>query len=178
MRFFLAFRVFFKLIFNRSFAESVQALQSEPDRITAPVKEEKRKAPSKPVPTQGRSEAITLLAALQREARLLDLIMEPLADYSDEQVGAAARDVLRDSATVINRFFAITALSDAEEGSRVEAPENFDPQKYRLTGQVSDAESRSGQLTHHGWEAQKCEIPKWSGKQDSRNIIAPIEIQV
>ncbi len=177
MRIFLAFKTFFKLLFSRQFADSVRALSA--GKKAAPKKAEKPKVEKpKPAPKPTRSDAITLLAALQREARFVDILKEPLADYSDEQIGAAARDVLRDSGKVIERFFDIQPLSDAEEGASIETPANFDPQHYHLVGNVSGEGPMTGQMTHHGWIAKKCEVPKWSGKKASQNIIAPIEIQV
>ena len=47
------------------------------------------------------------MAALQREARFLDIVKEPLGQFDDAQVGAAARDVLRDCGDVIERMFAV-----------------------------------------------------------------------
>ena len=58
-------------------------------------------APPAAEPAPRRSDAITLLAALQREARFVDLVQEPLGEYSDDQIGAAARDVLRDCREVL-----------------------------------------------------------------------------
>lgn len=175
MRIFLAISVFFKLLFSRKFADSVRAIgKTQPKKEVKKV--EKPKPAPKPKPT--RSDAITLLAALQREARLIDIMKEPLADYTDEQIGGAARDVLRDSAKVLERFFDIQPLSDAEEGATIEPPEDFDPQHYHLIGNVTGDGPMSGSMTHHGWVAQKCEVPKWNGKEKSRNIIAPIEVQV
>ena len=55
----------------------------------------------------GSSEAITLLAALQREARFVDFIQESLDGYSDAQIGAVARDVHRDCGAVLTRMFAL-----------------------------------------------------------------------
>ena len=40
-----------------------------------------------------------------REARFVDLVNESLDGYSDAQIGAAARDVLRDSKKVLDRLF-------------------------------------------------------------------------
>ena len=59
-----------------------------------------------------RSEALTLLAALQREARFLDLVKQPLSEFSDEQIGAASRNVLADCRAVLDRFFQIQPLFD------------------------------------------------------------------
>ena len=178
MRIILAFKVFFKILFSGVYARSIRSLDQNGAAATktAPAKVEKPKPAAPPKPS--RSDAITLLAALQREARFIDIVNEPLADYSDEQIGAASRDVLRDSAKVLERFFDIQPLSDAEEGANIDAPENHDPQKYHLIGNVVGDGPVSGQMTHHGWIAKKCEVPDWKGKSESRNIIAPIEIQV
>ena len=73
------------------------------------------------------SEAITLLAALQREARFVDFIQESLAGYSDAQIGAAARDVHRDCGAVLERMFALRPAVAEEEGTEVEVPAGFDP---------------------------------------------------
>lgn len=177
MRLFLAFRVFFKVLFQGSFAEAVRGLEAG-DRPAQPAQPTVEKPQPRPEPAPARSDALTLLATLQREARLVDIVQEPLADYSDEQIGSAARDVLRDTAKVLERLFDIQPLSDAEEGSTVTAPENHDPQKYHLIGNVSGNGPIEGQTTHHGWVARKCEVPKWTGKPESKNIIAPIEVQV
>lgn len=177
MRIILAFKVFFKTLFSGVYADSIRKLQSE--ELQSPPKPAKKEIPQPaPKPKPSRSDAITLLAALQREARFLDIVKEPLGDYSDEQIGSAARDVLRDTGKVLERFFDIQPLTDAEEGATIEAPENHDPQRYHLIGNVSGDGPMQGQLTHHGWVASQCEVPKWNGKSESRNIIAPIEIQV
>ena len=97
---------------------------------------------AKPVPPKPaapeRSEALTLLAALQREARFVDFIKEPLDAYSDAQVGAASRDVHRECGRVIERMFAVEANSDLEEGAKIEVPQGTDPGCIRLVGNVTD----------------------------------------
>jgi hypothetical protein len=121
---------------------------------------------------------MTLLAALQREARFVDFIQEPLTGYSDAQVGAVARDVHRDCRNVMERMFALQAACSAEEGAEVDVPAGFDPGKYHLTGNVAGEPPFRGRLTHHGWEAAKCELPVWSGKETSARIVAPIEVEL
>ena len=73
--------------------------------------------PAKPEPPV-RNDAIGLLAALQREARFIDIVKEPLGDYSDAQVGAAARDVLRDCGAVLDRLFKLEPIVD-KAGRRI-----------------------------------------------------------
>ncbi len=77
---------------------------------------------SAPPAAPKRSEALTLLAALQREARFVDLVKEPLDSYSDEQIGAAARNVLRDCSAVLDRFFELQPLAGQGEGEPIEVP--------------------------------------------------------
>ena len=83
-----------------------------------------------------RSEAVTLLSALQREARFVDIVKEPLDQYTDAQVGAAARDVLKDCGRVLERLFALRPLVEQPEGSELEAPAGYDAGRYRLVGKV------------------------------------------
>ena len=117
-------------------------------------------------------------SALQREARFLDIVSESLGDYSDAQVGAAARDVLRDSGKVIERMFSLRPLTEVEDGASIETPSNFDPAEYRLTGNVSGDGPFSGNVAHHGWKATKCDVPQWSGNKKTEMIVAPIEVEI
>jgi hypothetical protein len=139
----------------------------------------KPEPPKRPKPEPpARSEAITLLAALQREARFVDFIQEPLGAYSDAQIGAAARDVHRDCGAVLERMFALQPIVDREEGAEIEVPAGFDPGRYRLTGNVAGEPPFRGPLVHHGWEATRCELPAWSGSKTSARVVAPAEVEL
>ena len=165
----LAFRSFFKIFSDRDFAERVRALYTEdalPPAEAAPRLEDKRNA------------AVSLLATLQREARLVDFVMESLDGYDDAQVGAATRDVHRDLGKVVKRVFAPEPLAGDTEGSRVRVPAGFDPARYRLTGEVSGEAPYEGTLRHHGWQASKCEMPAWTGGAESAMVVAPSEVEV
>jgi hypothetical protein len=133
-------------------------------------------APTPKVPL--RSEAITLLATLQREARFLDFLMEPLAGYADAQIGAVARDVHRDCGAVVKRLFDPKPAVSQEEGSTVDVPKGFDAGRFRLTGNVTGEPPYHGRLVHPGWEAAKCDLPTWTGTKDSARVIAPAEVQL
>ena len=135
-----------------------------------------------PVPTTPkvvapiRNDAISLLATLQREARFIDIVKEPLGDYSDAQVGAAARDVLRDCGTVLDRLFKLEPVVEQEEGSTVELPSGADTNHFRMSGNAA-GDNQSGSLVHHGWKAQQCELPKWTGSKDAAMIVSPAELE-
>jgi len=180
MRFTIAFRAFFAAMFSGDKANRLKdALQGDaPAGLPAPSKEtEQPKKPQQPKPPV-RSEALTLLAALQREARFIDIVKEPLGDYSDAQVGAAARDVLRDCGQVLDRFFAIAPLVDEADGTELTTDEPFAPARWKITGNVSGEPPFTGALAHHGWEAKQCELPAWSGDKSTANIIAPVELEL
>lgn len=175
---------FCKLLFNRELSDSFQQLvdgklqpriaQASPEK--APAAKPIAKPEPKPAPT--RSDAISLLAALQREARLLDIVNESLDQYSDAQVGSAARDVLRDSGKVIERMFGLQPLTEVADGSPLETPATFDPAEFRLTGNVSGEAPFRGTVVHHGWKATRCEVPKWTGKEAASQIVAPVELEI
>lgn len=167
----------FKVLFNGTFAKQVEdiATATAVPHIAADAKPVPPPAPKPPA----RSDAVTLLATLQREARALDFFKEPIAEYSDAQIGAAVRDVHRQTADVLERMFALRPLLEASEGSTVLVPDNADANRFKLTGNVSpNATDVSGELMHHGWKATKCDIAKWTGKDDDSNVVAAAEIEV
>ncbi len=135
--------------------------------------------PKKPATApRPRSEALTLLATLQREARFVDFIQEPLVGYSDAQIGAVARDVHRDCGAVLERLFALVPVSPQQEGDDLEVAAGFDPGRLRLIGNVAGEPPFRGRLLHHGWEATKCDLPAWSGKETAARIVAPVEVEL
>jgi hypothetical protein len=121
---------------------------------------------------------VTLLSALQREARFIDFLMEPLDDYADQQVGAAARDVHRGCHDVVQRMFAIQPLLTDEEGARVEVPAPLDPDRFRLVGNVTGEPPYHGELTHPGWNATHIQLPSWNGHRESADVVAPAEVEL
>jgi len=181
MRLILAVRVFFLVLFSGEAARRVAEALREPgpSAVPAPVQAPPSKPQPAPKPAKPvRSEAVTLLAALQREARFVDFVQEPLADYTDAQIGAAARQVHRDCGQVLDRLFGLKTVLDQPEGSEVELREGFDVGRFRLTGNVAGQAPFRGRLVHHGWEATRCELPAWSGSAEAARVIAPAEVEV
>ncbi|MEZ6061659.1 MAG: DUF2760 domain-containing protein [Planctomycetaceae bacterium] len=169
-----------KILFNSQVAQqALDALSGRPaalpDTSATTVEKPAPAAPPKP----DRSDAVTLLAALQREARFVDFIQESIDGYNDAQVGAAVREIHRGCRTVLDRMFAPTPVVESREGSTVEVPD-AKSERYRLTGNVAQTASGSvaGQLVHHGWQTTKCDVPKWSGSRKGAAVIAPAEVQV
>lgn len=173
-----AFRAFFRALANADAAARIdQALTGK--ILPAPSVPATQVPAPEPAPKPpAQSEALTLLAALQREARLLDFLQEDLTGYADEQIGAAVREVQRDSAKVLNRLFAFRPVLAVEEGSPIDLPADFDAGRFRLTGNVAGSGPYRGTVQHHGWEAAKCELPRYTGSPAAARTVAPAEVEI
>ncbi len=186
MRLFLAFRVFFVVLFRRDSALRIREVLDDqstaPELGTSPkptAPSESKQIPSRsstasPAKPSRRNEALTLLSALQRESRLLDLVCESLDQYNDSQIGAAARDVLRDTRKTLDRMFGLKHLIDSPEGETIEIPNNPSPVRWRIVGKES---GQNGTLSHPGWLATKLDMPQWSGGSDDSMVIAAAEVE-
>jgi hypothetical protein len=181
MRLVLAVRAFLRVMTDRTFAARIEDIFQgrQLAAVSAPAPRPEVPEPRKAMAKRAlRSEAITLLAALQREARFVDIVREPLSGYTDAQIGAAARDVLRDCGNVLERLFALRPLVQQDEGSEMELPAGYDAGRFRLTGNVHGEPPFRGTLAHHGWEATRCDLPQWSGSEGSARVVAPIEVEL
>lgn len=179
----VAFAAFFRTLGNGELAQQVSVTlegtapaPTAPPSLPAPERE-KPAAPTKPA-APARSEALTLLAALQREARFVDFLQETLSEYTDAQIGAVARDLHRDCGSVLQRMFALKSVVEKEEGEPVDLPAGFDAGRYQLTGKVQGEPPFKGRLVHHGWEATKCDVPAWTGAAASSRVVAPAEVEL
>lgn len=164
----LAFNVFFKVLGNRDFAGKLT------EWMARPAIPEPKPAPKAAGPR--RTEAIELLAALQREGRLVDFLQEKLDGYSDAQIGAAVRDIHRDCRSTLQRLFGIEPLLNQAEGSSVTLPASADPGQWKQTGRVGAG--NQGRLCHHGWKVTRHDLPAWTGSDASAWVVAPAEVEI
>ena len=126
--------------------------------------------------------ALTLLAALQREARFVDFVKESLDGADEAAIGAAARSVHDRCAAVLERFFEIRPISSAEEGSAVEldAETAKNSARTRFLGRSATPDFDGkvvGRLVHAGWVATKATPPVWSGAPEDAAVLAPMEVE-
>ena len=163
----LGLRALFRCISDRQFADKVSSLFVTVEEVD-----------SAPAPRATRSDAVTLLAVLQREARLVDFIQEPIDGYPDAQVGAAVREVHKGCRAVFDRVLGLEPALDAAEMSEVTVPAGADPNRYRMVGNVTGEPPVSGTLAHHGWQARRCELPEWRGTEDTVLVVAPAEVEI
>ena len=152
-----------------------RGLRGVDEKPSAPIAPPLSPPQMKPV---SRSDAITLLATLQQEGRLIDFLMEPITAYSDAQIGAAVRDIHRDCSAVLERVFAIKPLLDQADGSLVDVPAGFETARYRLSGNVTGTAPFHGKLRHGGWMAAKVQLPEWNGSTAAIQIVAPAEVEL
>ena len=182
----IAFRAFFGALFDREIARRVRLALSPTEPVLVlereeDISEEKTAVfvPAVKFPQEAlqQSAAITLLSALQREARFIDFIQEPLAGFSDAQIGAAARAVHDDCAKVLERFFELQPVVDQPEESSLEITAK-NASLFQLTGNLSQSFPCRGKLIHSGWKATKIDLPTWSGQEETALIVAPSEVEI
>lgn len=170
----VAIRAFSAGLFNRQLADQIQQVldgkNTQPADPALPAPDSKPLKPTSPA----RSDAITLLSALQREARLVDLIQEDLSAFSDAQVGAAARPCLQQCKSTLDRTLGLRSVSDGPEGSTVDVATGASPARFQWIGEGTGT---SGKLVHQGWQASKVELADWTGDPADANIIAAAQLQ-
>jgi hypothetical protein len=176
-RIILAFRSFFNILFSGTLSDSVlNGLRLT--RRTAALAS-KPAAPSKSAaaaPTVRVSDgALQLLAILQRDARLVDFLMEDIAGYSDDQVGAAVRELHDQCRDSLGRAVTLEPVIDGVEGTFAKAP-SADPNVVKFVGNVPAKPPAGGTLRHKGWRAVKVNLPAPAGRDAA--VIAPAEIEI
>ena len=110
-------------------------------------------------PERVHASGLMLLAAFQREGRLVDFLQQDAAEYSDEEIGGAARVVHTGCRKALRQFFDIAPATQATEGAPMTVPAGFDAERIRLTGNVSGKPPFKGMLKHHGWVATNIRMP-------------------
>lgn len=160
-----AFRAFFALLTGKLPADIAQAYGYSK---VVPVK-------AAPKPEAGPADgAVQILSVLQRDARLVDFLMEDVSGYTDEQIGAAVRDVHAQSRDSLQRYLKLSPVIDSIEGEYTKT-QGLAPDSIRLVGKVpASGKAPGGLLRHKGWKAEKVDLPKLP----PGSILAPAEIEI
>ena len=165
-----AFRSFFSILFSGVLpADIAQAFGYSK---VIPMKATPAPAPK---PQSGPADgAVQILSVLQRDARLMDFLMEDISGYSDEQVGAAVRDVQQQSRQALERYLKLQPVIDGVEGDFTKT-DGLAASSVKLVGNVPPSgKAPGGLLRHKGWKAEKVDLPALP----PGNILAPAEIEV
>jgi hypothetical protein len=187
----LALSSLFRILFNGQYAAQVQALDQTPAAATvvaptvaptvAPVTPVVPVAPVTPVAvvtqTASVDSALQLLSLLQREARFIDFTQENVANYSDADIGAAARVVHAGCRKVLQEHISLAAIRTEGEGSRISLNAGFDSHAIRLTGNVVGNAPYTGTLAHAGWRATAVNLPQLAQGMDA-HILAAAEVEL
>jgi len=197
-RVWFAWLLFFRVLFDGSFAarafrlrEPEPALppapEEEPEKPTRKDKDGKRDKPVKrekeemrisaPSPEAGPGPALQLLALLQREGRLVDFLEQDIAAFSDADVGAAARVVHEGCRKAIREHAKLAPVREEEEGAKVTLAAGFSPAEVKLSGDVGGSPPYNGVLRHRGWRADELKLPTPVAGHDPR-VIAPAEVEL
>ena len=123
------------------------------------------------------SDAIYTLVLMQREGRLVDFLQEDMSPFSDDQIGAAARQVHTGCRKVLKDYFNVKPVLNQVEGDSVDVPEGFNPSEYELTGNVSGSAPYKGELRHKGWKVSQLNLPQRQ-QTTGLEVICPAEVEV
>jgi hypothetical protein len=200
MRFLLALKCFFLVLFFRRLPPEAAPLLPPADKPALPPREAElvneaalartepldpalattmpsvEKAAARPVDDGARG-AVQLLAILQREGRLLDFLQEEIDAYSDAQIGAAVRDIHRGCRKALAEHAPLEPVLAEAENAAVRVDAGFDPSRIRLTGNIVGEPPFTGTLKHHGWRAAKVVLPEATGSADP-TVVAPAEVEL
>ena len=168
----LAFRSFFSILFRGTLPPEIAQALGYSKIVPGP-----KAAPPTPAPKPQAGPAdgaVQILAILQRDARLVDFLMEDISGYSDEQVGAAVRDVQQQSRQSLGRYLRLAPVIDGVEGTftKIDAVE---PAAVKLVGNVpASGKAAGGLLRHRGWTADQVDLPPAA----PGSLLAPAEIEI
>jgi hypothetical protein len=165
----LAFRSFFALLFKGRLSDELIG------DLGLMKKDEKPAAPPPP-PVKTSDGALQMLSILQRDSRLIDFLMEEIAPYADEQIGAAVRGVHEQARKALTQYVSLQPVIDGVEGTYTKTPGGA-PGLVKFIGNVPAATPAGGTLRHKGWRAASIDLPAVNPRQDNA-IIAPAEIEI
>ena len=182
-RILLAFRAFFNLLFGGQLSPATltalnltrRGATPAPAKAATPAPAKEKAAPAPPA-VKISDGALQFLGILQRDSRLVDFLMEDISSYSDDQVGAAVRELHGQCRDAIARYVTLQPVIDGVEGTFAKAPVG-DANLVKFVGNVPAKPPSGGTLRHKGWRAAKVDLPALAAKQDP-TIIAPAEIEI
>jgi uncharacterized protein DUF2760 len=170
-RILLAFRALFGILFHGRLSDEAMTELGLSQAAPGPARA------AAPAARSSGDAALQLLAILQRDSRLVDFLMEDISKYSDDQVGAAVRelhDLCRQSLT---RYVRLVPVIDGVENTPTTVPaDRADPSSVKFIGNVPARPPSGGILRHKGWRADKIELPP--PPREGAAVIAPAEIEV
>lgn len=189
-RLWLAWTVFWKVLFDALFASRVRQLSlgqgNDGGALPAPAVEQQNIQESANVakvtgastsPERDVSAALQLLAILQREGRFIDFLQEEVSGFSDAEIGAAARVVHEGCRRGLRAYLDLAPIRSEPEGTVVVLERGFDAARTRITGAVVGEPPFRGRLAHHGWQVTSIRLPALNDGHDP-TVVAPAEVEI
>ena len=178
--FFARIGLAFRVLFSRELGENVRELIKNNLALPStsqPTIEEPPPEPVVQIQESSPDSALQLLGLLQREGRFIDFLQEDVSQFSDEEIGTAARVVHEGCKKATEEYFQLSPIQTQEEGMQIEVKSGFNAQEIRLTGNVVGEPPFHGVLQHRGWRARSVKLPKLSKDHDA-SILAPAEVEL
>ena len=153
-----AFRAFFRALRDREFSGHVDKLLQVKTAL----------------PPAREATAVELLAAFQREGRLVDFLREEIDGFPDAQVGAVVRSLHKGCGQVLKQYSKLEPILGSAEGDKVTVEAGFDPAAILLVGKVQGDPPFEGILRHHGWKLTSVKLPELKNKE----VVLPAEVEL
>jgi Domain of unknown function (DUF2760) len=171
-----AFRSFFRILSSGEIPGDVaHELIQPPAEIAQPSVEVATLQAETPADSVDR--AVQMLAILQRDGRLVDFFTEDIAPYSDQQIGAAVRDLHQSCKNALERYVKLEPIIASDEGQQVTVQDPIDPASVKLIGNVTGKPPLRGLLRHRGWRVKSVDLPPLP-EGNGRSVIAPAEVEI
>ena len=160
-------------------ADCKKALIAERDELQRKLDELAREAFAAPnAPTKKAPDAaFQILFLLQKEGRLLDFLSEDLSEIDDAALGGAIRPIHESLKKILDDRLVVEPVLPNVEGDEVSLGETVDPDRIKLTGNVSPKGPYKGVLVHRGWKLKECKLPELVSGWTS-DVIVPAEVEI
>ena len=183
-RLWLGWILFFRVLFDRAFADRARTLAATntpspanlPEKVKAPAPRPEP-SPQPPAPAVDPLEGARMLLRLfQRDGRFVDFLQQDITTFADADVGAAARVVHEGCRRVIRAHAKLSPLRAENEGSSLTL-DAAEAERVKLVGDVSGKPPYRGILRHRGWRLDELELPTRVGARDP-SIVAEAEVEL
>ncbi|MEO5728801.1 MAG: DUF2760 domain-containing protein [Byssovorax sp.] len=183
-RFFLAWSLIFRVLFDGLLAARVARAADGPAELPPAPPPEPAPVASKPVApvvskpaTPTPEPALQLLALFQREGRFIDFVEQDLGTFSDAEIGAVARVVHDGCQRALHGHAKVAPIRAEDEGASVTIAEGYSPAEIKLSGNVGGSAPYRGKVQHRGWRATDLVLPTPVTGHDA-SVLAPAEIEL
>lgn len=120
---------------------------------------------------------LRFLALMQKTGRLVDFLKEDIEQFSDAQIGAAARKIHAECRQCLEDFVTLRPLFLENEGSTITVPSGYSVKEIKVIGNVKGEPPYQGILRHKGWKAHKLSLPKQFAEGET-GIVHAAEVEI